>query len=395
MQKSIKPIFISIFVFCVLVLSALGGALADRLFVIKPLDYLAKRTGSDLISPQGGITTQVERQIVHDESIVVNVAEKASESVVTVAIEKEQAQSLRDPFLDPFGFFQQPFQTQPQELKHDIGSGFVVGEDGLIVTNRHVVNDRSATYKIVTKDNQEYKVEKIYRDPSNDIAILKISAKLKPMKLGDSGTLKVGQSVIAIGTALGEFRHTVTTGVISGLGRGIEAGDGFSGFAEQLDNVIQTDAAINPGNSGGPLINSAGEVIGVNTAVASMAQNVGFALPINLIKTSIDNFNSSGQFSRPFFGVAYQIIPSETALLNNVPEGAYVMQVVKGSSAEKAGIQPRDIIVSFAGVQVKDAKSGLAELINKHKVGDAVEVEIYRGKEKQKIQVTLQEEEMK
>ena len=153
---------------------------------------------------------------------------------------------------------------------------------------------------------------------------------MTPIELGDSSKIKVGQLAIAIGTALGEFRHTVTTGVISGLGRGI---------SKTLDNVIQTDAAINLGNSGGPLLNSAGQVIGVNTAVSQQGQNIGFAIPINVIKDAIDNFNKTGQFSRPFMGVRYRQIDQKTALLNDIPSREpYVEEIVEGSPAEKAGI---------------------------------------------------------
>ncbi|TSC53199.1 MAG: protease, partial [Microgenomates group bacterium LiPW_16] len=187
--------------------------------------------------------------------------------------------------LDPFSIFKQvPPSAGGEKVEQDIGTGFIILADGMIVTNKHVVADTSAKYRVITKDDKTYEVVKIYRDPVNDLAILKIEATgLKPVEMGDSSKLKVGQFVIAIGTALGEFRNTVTTGVISGLGRGITAGSPFEGYVERLDNVIQTDAAINPGNSGGPLLNSAGQVIGVNIAVAASGQNIGFAIPINVI----------------------------------------------------------------------------------------------------------------
>src|SRR3989344_2779763 len=206
--------------------------------------------------------------IVEEESAVINVVDKVSLSVVTVSANTPRRRILQ---FSPFGGFTQGQQGgEPQ----DIGTGFIVSTDGLIVTNKHVVSVANATYKVITKDNKEYDVREINRDPSNDIAILKIDvAGLKPVELGDSSNLKVGQFVIAIGTALGEFRNTVTTGVISGLGRGITAGSALDGFVERLDDVIQTDAAINPGNSGGPLLNSAGQVIGINVAVASGAEN--------------------------------------------------------------------------------------------------------------------------
>lgn len=374
----------------VLVGSFLGGAIADRLFVIRPIDYLVPKGGNFRVNEPQTMT----QRILQEESVVIDVAEKASESVVTVAITKEQ-QQLQPFFMDPFGIFGQqlsPRQGQPQTIEKDIGSGFVVSDDGIIVTNKHVVSDASATYRIIDKDDKEYEVQDIYRDPVNDIAILRVNANLKPIELGNSDGIRVGQFVVAIGTALGEFRHTVTTGVVSGLGRGIEAGDGFGGFVEQLDNVIQTDAAINPGNSGGPLLNSAGQVVGVNTAVSSQGQNIGFAIPINVIKASIDNFNATGQFSRPFMGVRFRMIPQETAILNNVPQGAFLVEVVEGGSAAEAGLVQGDIIMKFDGQQLgDDDETNLAVLINKHKVGDVVTIEYYRDEETKEMDVTLKE----
>ena len=214
------------------------------------------------ISPQTGKSVQTQT-IVEEESAVINVVEKTSPSVVTVSAKTASRRILE---FSPFGGITPRQQGgEPQ----DIGSGFIVSADGLVVTNKHVVSVANASYKVITKDNKEYDVKEINRDPANDIAILKIDASgLSPVELGDSTNLKVGQFVIAIGTALGEFRHTVTTGVISGLGRGITAGSALEGFVERLDDVIQTDAAINPGNSGGPLMNSSGQVIGINVAVA-------------------------------------------------------------------------------------------------------------------------------
>jgi S1-C subfamily serine protease len=208
--------------------------------------------------------------------------------------------------------------------------------------------------------------------------------------LGDSDKLKVGQTVIAIGTALGEFRSTVTKGVISGLGRGITAGSPFEG-SEKLDNVIQTDAAINPGNSGGPLFNSGGEVIGVNVAVSSAGQNIGFALPINIVKESIGNFKSTGQFDRPYLGVVYRMVSKQAALLNEVPSGAYVVEVVSGSPAEKAGVKVEDIITEVDGKKLSDEKNTvLSTYINTRKIGDTITMKIWRDKKEIEIKVKLE-----
>ena len=362
----------------IVIFSALGGALADRLFVFKPLDYLFGKK----VEPVGSAN---QKLVLNEENVVIDVAEKVSPSVVTVAIKKDQVVATFDQFFIPSG--------RTETIQRDIGTGFIVGADGLIVTNKHVVSDLSAAYKVITKDDTEYEVKNIYRDPVNDLAILKIEPvagkDLVAVTLGDSSNLKVGQFVIAIGTALGEFRHTVTTGVISGLGRGITAGDGSS-FGEQLDGVIQTDAAINPGNSGGPLLSSSGQVIGVNVAVAGGGQNIGFALPINEIKDSLTNFNNNGKFDRPIFGVRYRMLDQQTALLNDVPEGAYVVEVMTGSSAEKAGIKNGDIIVTIDGKKVKDIKGGLAGLIGTKKIGDSLEIEIFRGGKIQKVTAGLE-----
>ena len=367
----------------VLVMSMLGGAVADRLFVIKPLDRWFPREG--FRTP--GI---FEQKVLREESVVINVAEQASPAVVTVSV-TAQRQTIEPFFLDPFGMFSMPGQGRKEEVKQDIGTGFVV-EGRLIVTNKHVVAEPNAKYRVITKDDKELEVQKIYRDPVNDLAILQVESDgIAALELGDSDGLKVGQFVIAIGTALGEFRHTVTTGVVSGLGRGVEAGDPFGGLVERLDNVIQTDAAINPGNSGGPLLNSAGQVIGVNVAVAGNAQNVGFAIPINVVKESLKNFDETGQFNRAFLGVRYRLLPKETALLNDVPEGAFVVEVVAGSPASAAGIKEGDILVRMDGQAIKeDQKGGLAEMISKKRVGDRSELEVYRDGQTLKLTVVLE-----
>lgn len=370
----------------VLVMSMLGGAVADRLFVIKPLDRWFPREGFK--TP--GI---FEQKVLREESVVISVAEQASPSVVTVSV-TAQRQTIEPFFLDPFGMFSVPRQGRPEEVKQDIGTGFVV-EGGLVVTNKHVVAEPNAKYRVITKDDKELEVRKIYRDPVNDLAILQVDPPageaLPALELGNSDGLKVGQFVIAIGTALGEFRHTVTTGVVSGLGRGVEAGDPFGGFVERLDNVIQTDAAINPGNSGGPLLNSAGQVIGVNVAVAGGAENIGFAIPINVIKDSLQNFEATGQFNRAFLGVRYRMLPRETALLNDVPEGAFIVEVVSNSPASKAGIKEGDILTKMDGQAIKeDQKGGLAEMISRKRVGDSSDLEVYRDGQTLKVTVTFE-----
>lgn len=335
-----------------------------------------------------------KQTVVYEESVITKVVENSIPSVVTVGINTTISQN--DTFrINPFNpFF--PFERVPgrtEKIERNIGSGFIISSDGLIITNKHVVSDTDAGYQVLTNNNKKYDVVKIYRDPLNDLAILKINATgLKPLTLGDSSKLKLGQLVIAIGTPLGEFTNTVTSGIISGLGRGITAGSPFEGFVEKLDNVIQTDAAINPGNSGGPLLNSKGEVIGVNTAVAESGQNIGFALPVNIVKNLVDNFNKNGgTFERPFMGVRYKMIDKQTAILNDIVEGAYVIEVVENSPAAKAGIQEEDVIVEFDGKKVKgDEDQGLAKMILDKKVGQTVTLKIWRNNETKTINLTLE-----
>lgn len=336
-------------------------------------------------------TSRLDQKIVTEESAVTDVAEKVSPSVVTVSAKSPKRRVIG---FNPFGGFSSRVEGGTPQ---DIGTGFIVSKDGLIVTNKHVVSG-GLEYKVITQDGKEHDIKSISKDPSNDIAVLKIDPStgsgqaLQAVELGSSDNLKVGQFVIAIGTALGEFRHTVTTGVISGLGRGITAGSAFEGYVEELDNVIQTDAAINPGNSGGPLLNSAGQVIGINVAVAQGAQNIGFAIPVNVVKDALDQFNANGKFpAKAYLGVEYQMVTKEAALLNSVPEGAYVVNVVGGSPAEKAGIQTEDIITKMDGEKIEDKSGGLAKLINKKKAGDNVSLEIWRNSETLTLQVTLSE----
>ncbi len=345
--------------------------------------------------PQGPATLpSANFRVVNEESVVTDVVDKASPSVVTIGV--TQTSRISDLFQNPFDPFNQaipqqplPRSTQGQNQEQDIGSGFIISTDGLIVTNKHVVSDTQMKYRVITNDNRSYDVIKIYRDPDNDLAIIKINAtNLKPIEMGDSTKIKVGQTAIAIGTALGEFRNTVTTGVISGVGRGITAGGTFGDVTEKLDNVIQTDAAINPGNSGGPLLNSAGQAIGVNTAVAQQGQSIGFALPINVVKDAVSNFNSTGQFNRPYMGVEFRMITRQMAILNDIPEGAYVASVVSGSPSDKAGIQADDIITKINGDKLTDTND-LSHVVSGKKVGDTISVEIWRDGKTLTKSVTL------
>lgn len=319
-----------------------------------------------LVGQQNKIQNNETRVVVSEETAVISAVEKASPSVVAIGL-NSRLPNTRNPFSTP------DFQN------NTIGTGFIVSaEKGIIVTNRHVVSDLTSNFTVVTKDGKQLQVQKIYRDPNLDMALVQVSGAegLTPLEIGDSSNLKSGQLVIAIGNALGRFDNTVTTGVVSGLGRAVFAGDPFSGTAEQLDDLIQTDAAINPGNSGGPLLNSQGQVIGVNVATTEGAQNIGFAIPINSVKAVVDQFVANGFISRPYMGISYTLISRDVALLNNVPQGAFIREVIPGSPAELSGIQEGDIITKIDGNTVDEANE-VPDIIKSKKVGDSLNLEVW------------------
>jgi len=340
----------------------------------------APRFLQSIKAPSPDITSE-KVKVVSEESVVIDIVEKVSPSVVTVGVEQRVIS------IDPFDVFRSP-QSLRQE--QDIGSGFIITSDGLIVTNRHVVSSRSK-YKVITHDGKSHDVQNVYRDPLNDIAIVKIGAKgLRPVDMGDSENVKVGQLVVAIGTPLGEFRGSVTKGIVSGIGRGITAGSPFEGLVERLDDVIQTDAAINPGNSGGPLVSSSGQVVGINTAIASGAENIGFAIPINVVKEALDNFNNTGGFVRPYLGVAYRMIGRELAILNELPEGAYIQEVVEGSAADKAGILQGDILTKMDGEKLVDSEGGLVVVMSRGTRRGTSSAPVSRDGETLELKATLE-----
>ena len=343
------------------------------------------------LSPTGVVLTDV--------SGVVNAAKP---SIVTVAVQTTQLKrsgNMLSPLSLMFGWpglGDEGMQLEQEDVQRDIGTGFVVDNSGLVVTNKHVVSGMGKKYVVIDSDDQEYEVSEIYRDSDHDLALLQVSGLAnRALALGSSDDLQVGQGVIAIGTALGEFRHTVTTGVVSGLGRTITASDALGRDSETIRGIIQTDAAINAGNSGGPLLNSMGQVIGVNVAMSSGAENIGFALPIKVVQESLALFESTGRFERPFLGVEYRMISAKAALLNEIPQGAYLTAIAANSPAAKAGLQVGDIITKFAGESLKTDKKDsssnlLTAIINKHKIGEQVEIEYYRADERQVAQAVLQ-----
>lgn len=323
-------------------------------------------------------TEQKTQTILNEENAVVSVVEKSSQSVVAIGTTRR----VFNPF-DPF--------SVPKNQSSTIGTGFVVSEKGIIITNKHVVVDPDVKYTVITKDGKKYEVRKIYRDLVLDLAIVQIDeGGLKALELGDSSKLKVGQMVIAIGNALGMFTNTVTTGVVSGVGRRVVAGDPFSGSAEALDDLIQTDAAINPGNSGGPLLNSAGQVIGVNVATTEGAQNIGFAIPIDAVKKITDEFIQKGTISRPYLGIRYRFISRDVAILNEVPQGAYIQEVLEGSPARKVGIKEGDIITKIDGKVVAEESEVSGAIANKN-IGEKITLNLWNDGQERSVTATVQE----
>ena len=285
------------------------------------------------------------------------------------------------------------------QVSQAAGTGFILSSDGYIATNKHVVAN-ATKIGVILDDGSTYEdVELIGTDPINDFAIIKIKdiKDLTPIKIGDSKTTNIGQQVIAIGNALGTYQNSVTSGIISGKGRSLTASDSSRTTYETLSDMIQTDAAINGGNSGGPLVNAAGEVIGINTAYASQGNNVGFAIPINSVKGIMAGVLKDGKFERAVLGVRYQtitpLIAKEKKL--DVTAGAYVKgsnnvsAVIKGSAGDKAGIKDGDIITAVNDTKIGTAGS-LGSLIGEYAVGDTVKLEVYRDKKYIELNVKLE-----
>jgi serine protease Do len=302
-------------------------------------------------------------------------------------------------FFGDRGFqFSQPCEKGTKKQDVGGGSGFIISSDGLILTNKHVVSDTGADYTVLTNDGKKYDAKILARDPVQDLAVIKIdAADLPVVALGNSDSIKLGQTAIAIGNALGEFRNTVSVGSISGLSRSVTASGGSFG-SEVLQNVIQTDAAINPGNSGGPLLNLKGEVIGINTAMASGAQNIGFAIPINQAKRDIQSVKTTGSIKIPYLGVRYIAVTVDIAKSQKLPVdyGALVRgtqdgpAVIKDSPAAKAGLQAEDVILEVNGVRVNEDNS-LGSLIQRHNIGDTITLNVRRGDKTLDVSVTLAE----
>lgn len=426
-----NPIFWSVLVsfFVSSVFGFIAGGLAGASFFDSAKDYLEKvliqKPPEKIIEQETVIKEYVPA--TSQEQQIINVVNKASLSVVSVVATKDVPVIEQYPY-NPFEEFEKFFGpgfgfpdlqvpqfrqkgTEKQEVS--AGTGFIVSPDGFILTNKHVVLDEKADYIVFTVDGKKYDAKVLARDPFQDLAILKIQAGLDLTKdgnisketlpvlvLGNSDTLQIGQTVIAIGNALGEFRNTVSVGVISGLSRTIIASG--AGISETLEDIIQTDAALNPGNSGGPLLNLRGEVIGVNVAIASGAQSIGFSIPINKAKKDIEEVKTKGKIVYPFLGVRYVLVNKAIQEKNNLPydygvlilrgESPKDLAVVPGSAADKSGIAENDIILEMDGQKIT-TENTLAKLIGKHSAGDKVTLKIWRKGEEGVTEVILGEKE--
>ncbi len=342
--------------------------------------------------------TAIQKEIVSQQGDVIrNIAQTVGQSVVSINVTQSSSSSVNDSI---FGF-----QTQPT-TQRAAGTGIILTSSGYIVTNRHVVPS-GATNVSVTLANGKVldSVTVIGRTNSTDsldIAILKINntngQKLVPANLGNSNKVQVGDSVVAIGNALGQFQNTVTSGIISGFGRSIQASDGSGLSSENLDGLFQTDAAINEGNSGGPLVNLSGQVIGINVATAASAQNIGFSIPINNVSGIIKNIENTGKFERPYLGVVY--VPIDASVKNkynlSVDQGAYILPssvtgqsgVVDGSPAAKAGLQEGDIITEVNGSTI-NMNNTLTSLVDNYSVGTKVTLKVIRNGKTISVPITV------
>ena len=338
-----------------------------------------------------------------EKSPIIDIAKKVCPAVITIVISRDL------PKIEGFYFFPYGGQqfvvpkvegNKKEKTKIGGGSGFIVSSDGYIITSNHVVAERDADYSVIYEPTKTYPAKVISRDPISDVAILKIQVKDFPyLELGDSDKIELGETVIAVGNALGEFHDTVSTGVVSGLSRYITAFSGLSRQAEMLRGLIQTDAAINPGNSGGPLVNIEGKVIGINTAMVMGAQNIGFAIPINYAKKDLEEVKKYGRIKRPFLGVKYILLSKEISQKDKLPVdyGALIVRETLGESAiipngaaEKAGLKEFDIILECQGEKITE-ENPLSYILQKYEVGQEIFLKVLRAGKEINLKLKLEE----
>lgn len=340
------------------------------------------------------------------KSPIVEIAKKVCPAVITVIVSKNlsKAENL---YSLPFGGkeYSMPKTERGKKGKNEKtqiggGSGFIISENGYVLTSNHVVSDTGADYTVILDLTHKYPAKVLSRNPINDTAILKIDDKNLPyLEMADSDEIELGEEVIAVGNALGEFTDTLSAGIISGLSRFITAFGGINHQIQNLRGLIQTDAAINPGNSGGPLVNMEGKVIGINTAMIAGAQNIGFAIPINYAKKDLEEVKKYGKIIMPFLGVKYVLISKEIAEANKLPatDGALVVRealgeppVIKNSAADRAGVKEWDIILDCNGEKIT-TKNPLADVLQKCKIGEKTSLTVLRDGKKINLTVKLEE----
>lgn len=319
-----------------------------------------------------------------DEEATVRAINKVMPAVVSIIVTDQQSTIIVD--------LKTGQQTERKvKVRKGSGAGFLISPDGLILTNKHVVsagNEKTADYRVILTSGKQYYAQLIGKDPINDLAVLKIFDKNLPsVELGDSDKLQIGSTVIAIGNTLGRYQNSATKGIVSGLGRSIEASDQSGNTAETLDNVIQTDAEINLGNSGGPLVDLGGKIMGINVAIDQAGSSIGFAIPINDAKIVIKSVREIGRIIRPRLGVRYHMLTPALAqeLKLAKDSGAWISvngdgtaSVLSGSPADKAGLIPGDIIMEINGIKL-EGKTTLISVIQKYKPGDKIGLKVFRN----------------
>ena len=389
---------IFLFLLVAFVFGGIGGLITGSYFYSQIKSQLAEL---NIELPESTVIekeTILEKENVYlpettQEKAIIEAVNQVSGAVVSIIITEDVEQYYFTPFEDV------PFQKRTEKQEVGGGSGFIVSEDGMILTNKHVVLSDNADYTVLTNDGKTFPAQVLARDPFQDLAIIKIESEkpLTTVKLGDSDSLQIGQTVIAIGNVLGEFQNSISVGVISGLGRTITASGG--GLVETLEGVIQTDAAINQGNSGGPLLNLKGEVVGINSATVVGGENIGFAIPVNKAKKGIEQVKNLGRIVYAFLGVRYIPINETIQEENNlqVDYGIWIHKgtleepaIFPGSAAEKAGLREGDIILEFNEEKIT-AENSLAKIIVRYDPGDKVVLKILRDNQERNIELTLDE----
>lgn len=354
-----------------------AGLAFGLIAILKP----GQSSSTSTVSADGYYTGNT---VEFEETSVANIVSKVTPAVVSII--SETRSSGMSSF---FG----------NSTSQSAGTGMIVSEDGYILTNKHVI-EGATKVQVVTDAGDTYNdVEIVGQDPLNDVAYLKIKdvSGLPTISLGDSKSIAVGQPVLAIGNALGAYQNSVTQGIISGTGRSVKASDSSGNNAETLTDMLQTDAAINPGNSGGPLVNAAGDVIGINTAVSTSANGLGFAIPISATKGMLRRIMEDGKDERAYLGLVYVTVTAEVAkeAKLSVSHGAYIYNsgrgdaIAEGGPADKAGLKAGDVITKVGNIEVGRAGS-ISTLVGEYKVGDTVQLTYIRDGEEKTTEVTLE-----